>query len=507
MKISNLFLASCLASSLVSIAQNPNANANAQWRINGNSASTTDFIGTTNNQPLIFKTNNLERLQVDAQGKLLFNSGQEMIINQSGLIRQVKANPISAYMIKVGGSGHFDGEVNTKQLFVQEYITYMKSLKGPSINVDSIRMDSTRGIYGHTKIFGNVQIKQNLQVDGNTNVNGSLMANSILVGNATNNIDLKVQTNGSGGTTLGFGYRTGPISAGPISCVVPYTGPITASFNGRSVITTAVTTDPVFDFRNNTTNGTIDYGFDYVANPSPPQRTGPSTIPSIKINGSCWGDVELAKGGGFVSTGNHFEVGSPTSNSDITANIFSRSKIGQRVTLNTGMTDAFIQSNPSFTNYNTQLFVNKNLTRALSVFNTVTNANGDETFVIYGDGKTYIGTGRPKVGGVAENAMLSVDGLILAKEIRVAVSTTTHWADYVFDKNYKLMSLKELENFIKQNNHLPEVPSAENVVKEGINVNEISATLLKKIEELTLYTIELQKQLEKQQQEINSLKK
>ena len=140
------------------VAQNPNANANAQWRINGNSAATTDFIGTTNNQPLILKTNNVQRALFDAQGKLMLDGGGEVIINSGGLNRPISTNPISAYMLKVGGSGHFDGEVNAKQLFVKEYITYLKSLKGPSINVDSIRMDSTRGIYGHTKIFGNVQL-------------------------------------------------------------------------------------------------------------------------------------------------------------------------------------------------------------------------------------------------------------------------------------------------------------------------------------------------------------
>lgn len=110
------------------------------------------------------------------------------------------------------------------------------------------------------------------------------------------------------------------------------------------------------------------------------------------------------------------------------------------------------------------------------------------------------------MGGLASNAMLSVDGLILAKEVRVAVSTTTHWADYVFDKNYKLMSLNEVETFVKNNKHLPEVPSSKDVQENGIDITEISSILLKKIEELTLYTIELKKKVEEQQVEISKLK-
>jgi len=88
------------------------------------------------------------------------------------------------------------------------------------------------------------------------------------------------------------------------------------------------------------------------------------------------------------------------------------------------------------------------------------------------------------------------------------------WPDYVFNTSYKLRSLSEVEQYIKQHHHLPEVPSAAAVEKNGLDVGENQATLLKKIEELTLYVIEQNKQLQnqnkilqQQQQQINSLKK
>jgi peptidoglycan hydrolase CwlO-like protein len=74
----------------------------------------------------------------------------------------------------------------------------------------------------------------------------------------------------------------------------------------------------------------------------------------------------------------------------------------------------------------------------------------------------------------------------------------------VFDKKYKLRSLYSLESFIKENKHLPEVPSAKEVEEKGISVGENQALLLKKIEELTLYILEINKKTQLQQTQINT---
>jgi hypothetical protein len=130
----------------------------------------------------------------------------------------------------------------------------------------------------------------------------------------------------------------------------------------------------------------------------------------------------------------------------------------------------------------------------------VQDASGKYPFIVKANGMVSIGFGRPKVGGQAANAMLSVDGLILAKEIKVAIANT-HWADYVFAKDYKLKPLKEVEKYVMQYKHLPEVPSENEVKEEGVNVVEMNATLLKKVEELTLYLIEQNKRLDKLEKE------
>jgi hypothetical protein len=352
-------------------------------------------------------------------------------------------------------------------------------------------------------VDGNAKIAGALDVVGITNLFGDVYLPTLKLGTVGSNINISSQTTLGGAKILGFGYPGGPPPM-PTTCIAPFSAGFLAAFNGRAAITQTTGTGSlnVLDFNNDGLNGYIDYGYDISLHPILSGSITP--IPALKINSACWGDVEIAKGGGYVSMGHYIEVGNPI-RSNIASNILaSGGKIGQRVTFNSVFPIGF--ASPT-SQYNTQLFANRDFVRALAVFNTQSNPSGVETFVVFGNGKTQIGIGKPLATGVAANAMLSVDGLILAKEVRVAISTSTHWADYVFEKKYKLMSLKDLETYIKINKHLPDVPSEIDVKENGIDVTEISATLLKKIEELTLYTIELQKKLEKQQLEINALKK
>lgn len=89
---------------------------------------------------------------------------------------------------------------------------------------------------------------------------------------------------------------------------------------------------------------------------------------------------------------------------------------------------------------------------------------------------------------------------------KVKVQQYGDWADYVFDSAYHLPTLKYVEQFIKKHKHLPDVPSTNEVNNVGLDVGANQVILLKKIEELTLYVIELHKQLEIQKAEINQLK-
>jgi len=96
-------------------------------------------------------------------------------------------------------------------------------------------------------------------------------------------------------------------------------------------------------------------------------------------------------------------------------------------------------------------------------------------------------------GKITANDM-RIENLLCAKEIKVQLSNNC-WPDYVFSKDYNLMPLNEVEQFIAENQHLPSVPSAAEVEVNGIELGEMNATLLKKVEELTLYIIQMEKRL------------
>lgn len=107
---------------------------------------------------------------------------------------------------------------------------------------------------------------------------------------------------------------------------------------------------------------------------------------------------------------------------------------------------------------------------------------------------TLIG-GRVGIGTMNPADKLSVNGKIRCHEIK---AETANWPDYVFAETYKLPSLKETENYIKENGHLADIPSAADIEKNGQNLGEMNALLLKKIEELTLHLIEKDNQLSEQ---------
>lgn len=112
-------------------------------------------------------------------------------------------------------------------------------------------------------------------------------------------------------------------------------------------------------------------------------------------------------------------------------------------------------------------------------------------------GNVGIGTDNPL-------ERLSVNGKIRAKEIKVEAA---NWPDYVFHSDYELLSLGEIGHFIKTNGHLPGIPTAAEIESEGVSLGEMNSALLKKIEELTLHLIEKDKELKRQNQEIEKLKR
>ena len=117
--------------------------------------------------------------------------------------------------------------------------------------------------------------------------------------------------------------------------------------------------------------------------------------------------------------------------------------------------------------------------------------------------RIYIGTEDVNTNSYISNYALAVRGAAVFESATVRLYS--NWPDYVFNKDYKLMPLDKLENFINVNNHLPEVPPANEMAVNGINVELSTVMLMKKVEELTLYIIEQNKKIEALQKKISHI--
>lgn len=126
--------------------------------------------------------------------------------------------------------------------------------------------------------------------------------------------------------------------------------------------------------------------------------------------------------------------------------------------------------------------------RANDILN-VWNSGWGDLMSFRGDGRVGIWTTSP-----ANGYALSVNGKIICEELKVQLSES--WPDYIFSDSYPLMPLSGVEAFIKANHHLPGIPAASKIEAQGLNIGEMQKMMMEKIEELTLYIIQQQKEIE-----------
>lgn len=159
---------------------------------------------------------------------------------------------------------------------------------------------------------------------------------------------------------------------------------------------------------------------------------------------------------------------------------------------NTSLSNGFTIGGP-------QLYIDENQLQVISsplIFNNNSTPTPSSLYLNPLGGNVGIGTSNPTY-------KLSVNGTIQAKELIVE----TGWADFVFDKSYRLRPLSEVEQFIKHHHHLPDIAPADEISQKGVAVAETTTKMMQKIEELTLYVIAQQKQLDAQKRQIQQLKK
>ncbi|MDX2359307.1 MAG: hypothetical protein QNK23_00780 [Crocinitomicaceae bacterium] len=144
--------------------------------------------------------------------------------------------------------------------------------------------------------------------------------------------------------------------------------------------------------------------------------------------------------------------------------------------------------------YAYKAIINDITTKGIGIYSNIYNK---DIFTVYGDGTIEVSNDTHKI------LKLESNGLLHARRIKVDADV---WPDYVFGDNYELRPLREVEEYIEQEGHLPNFPSAEEVVEEGMDLGDMNVRLMEKVEELTLYMIQQQKEIELLKEEINKLK-
>ena len=263
------------------------------------------------------------------------------------------------------------------------------------------------------------------------------------------------------------------------------------------------------------------------------------TLPLIH---STWANAD-APGYGIIYTGtdcNPARVGIGTDDPDANLHIIGTSHVQNHAGFGAPVdpkTQVFIKPTSSYYNgliidhsstasvvngVSFQTIVNHDDRKAMSVYNS--NSSSD-VFLVKGDGSLSstsvtshsitgdVSTDTDKAfvvrnstyTGQSEVFRVYGNGVVWATEVNIKLRN--HFPDYVFAPTYKLMPLGDLESYIETNKHLPNVPSAEEVKKDGLNISEIQVKQMEKIEELTLYTIQQQKLIEELQKQLTDLQK
>lgn len=464
------------------------AGAGTSWGLTGNLGTTpgTNFIGTTDNQRLVFKTNNAEVATILADGKLGIGTN----------------NPLNT--LHVNGTSHLTHPTFTGTFTIEHIANGTVRFNSTQIG-EIMRMGP-----GNTITFGGQQIR----AEGR----GGLFSNTVS-GNALETVSGNVAFNTTGGNTL-IGSTTDNGNKLQVNGDVSLKSTEPHIRSTRYSILMGDEAGGAFLFYGDNTARNINIGTSH---------------------GNNFHKFMFQKAG---QTGDDVATYNFTYRNDPALNIFS---------FNDNATKLFFSSNANLiidngqTDNGSKLQVKgKTWTEQLMIPTSAgagkvltSDGDGNATWQtpagganawIYGgnavEGAAQIGNssdqnlqiitknlprihidndGNVGIGTINVNDAaykLFVEGSIRTRKVRVDAIT---WPDYVFQPSYNLRSLKEVEQFIQKNSHLPDVPSAAVVEKEGVDLGDNQAVLLRKIEELTLYIIEQNKRLEEQEKRIRQL--
>lgn len=612
-KLVALAFAFFIVSSNNLIAQNP------KWSRNGDNLSNGDWLGSTNNEPLLLKANNNLGIRIKTNGELIFksldlnsNSGPNGLVftDGQGLISRFNFSGNSAdYLLGNGtwgtlpvvpsswsvignhifssNSGNVGigtsnplykldviGDVRVSNnlyvgggIIITDEVNATDQVNTGALTADTINISAGGVITGTASFNGEIRGADKLTVNGNatfssnvtvagnsTFINDVTVGNNLTIGSATSDFQMSYVPGGNPSIPNSFIYgKLNNLPPVVISTCNPeyYVAPPTVNQFGNLI--------RLYNMAANNTyvNGTtfLDIGSNVNA------AYVNSVFSPLFINGDCGKDIYLM--GSKIGFGTsaptekfHFRQGNILLDNSVFAN--PTNQPGFKIIAGVHQA-AYFETNHTYDlGINTVISVNRSTTKALTMINTNPSVTG-EYLALWGDGRTYIGknlfhgngsmltVGQPNkndlalslvdntnstpndffnvygngyteikvyspstmpqpLGGsprafairdMANNKDLFVvnsTGKTYAREVEISLIAT--FPDYVFDKNYDLKPIEEVEKYISENKHLPGFEKAEYYEKNGINVNDMFIKQQEKIEELTLYIIELKKELD-----------
>jgi hypothetical protein len=520
-------------------------NNDDHWNIFGNNIDSLDVLGSTNNFPINFIVNSIQKMKLDVNGNLKLNNlagtgNRVLLTDPYGLISALPQ----------GSSGQFLQSNGTWGNLPSSATVWSVSGSKLSLSPGTLLGIGTTPAYP-LDVAGSAHITNDLIVDGGivlTDINKTASGLQLNIGGSaaiTGNLRI-ASLGGSSGSVLSVDNLGNVLRGMPVISCVP--GSPQWSISGDNFFPYSTTmgnfseasigTCNSYDFilKANAinrvwikTDGKIGFGtasptqqFEFVGG-----NMGIGTGPFLSLNKMLTvnGDVCFAN---YASTGGHpndgfsaFEIVGDDKipgrrgislendpNGDLNFFINGNQSTGSPTfKFKNGFTTATSASNaPDILTINAQGVTNitgymptNSSSSPLTIINN--NLTGNQTlFQVQANGGTVVGDNYVPLG-----YMLAVKGKIIAEE--VVVELRGNWPDYVFNKDYKLMALNDLERFINKNNHLPNIPSSKEIAKDGAPLGDIVKKQMEKIEEMTLYIINQQKQIDELKSNIETLNK
>jgi len=485
-----------------------------KWDLNGNNSNTNDFIGTTNNQALVFKTDNSVRLKISPSGNVVI---KDLESTGTGLVKANDNGRLGKIDYPNDATYFFNGTGNFSPL--SSYIAW-------NINSNLITLDASKKVG-----IGVLNPTAQLEVTGIADFHGMVYIDSMQVGDSS----LHFRSSPFAGFPDPI---TGLIISGAINEI--YTdpsGPILGSDAGGKLFINCRPNSPGTVLNNRSGNVVIGapvstsgalgslHKFYVVGSQRVSKGTGISSsfIDLIPTTTGINTSIEI---GSITNTGQIDFKGAGNLGADYIGRIAYTDGTGFRVytSSNTNPQLSILDNGKVTINgsTNNNLVFEKNSTfPSGGMMIQSQNDLGVRSGEIIFDATQYKFLNGPvKIGNTITannswtpacttncNYSLYVEHGILTERVKVAVFGTGDWSDYVFADDYKLLSLDSVELFINQNKHLPGVPSSEEMVANGNDLQTTDKILLEKIENLYLYIIQLNKEIEIIRSENFELKK